>query len=134
MPRPRKRRCIQALPPALFYKPQGVALADLRGVTLPLDGYEAMRLVDALGLSQEEAAQRMGVSRPTLCRVLAEARCVVARAISNGWAIRVETEDDETEKAPARSGRGQGRRGQGGRGQGRADRNGTEQPFKEETS
>ncbi|GAB6036109.1 hypothetical protein JCM15519_06680 [Fundidesulfovibrio butyratiphilus] len=134
MPRPRKRRCIQALPPALFYKPQGVALADLRGVTLPLDGYEAMRLVDALGLSQEEAAQRMGVSRPTLCRVLAEARCVVARAISNGWAIRVETEEDAIETVPTRNGRGPGRRGQGGRGQGRANRNETGQAPKEETS
>lgn len=128
MPRPRKRRCIQAMPPALFYKPQGVALADLRGVTLPLDGYEAMRLVDALGLSQEEAAQRMGVSRPTLCRVLGEARTVVAKAISNGWAIRVETED-EAEPSPAR-----GRRGQGGRGRGRANRNETGQAHKEETS
>lgn len=134
MPRPRKRRCIQAMPPALFYKPQGVALADLRGVTLPLDGYEAMRLVDALGLSQEEAAQRMGVSRPTLCRVLGEARTVVAKAISNGWAIRVETEADEAATLPAGAGRGQGRRGQGGRGQGRTNRNGAEQAPKEETS
>ena len=95
MPRPRKRRCIAQAPPAVFYKPQGVPLGQLRGVTLLLEGFEALRLVDAEGLSQEEAAARMGVSRPTLCRILGEARAVVARALSNGWAIRLEGGDYE---------------------------------------
>ncbi len=90
MPRPRKRRCIQSTPPATFYKPQGVPMGQLRGVTLAVEGFEALRLVDAEGLSQEEAAVRMEVSRPTLCRILGEARMVVARALTNGWAIRIE--------------------------------------------
>jgi uncharacterized protein len=90
MPRPRKRRCIRFNPPAVFYKPQGVPLGELRGVTLCTDGLEAMRLVDAQGLSQEQAAALMEVSRPTLCRMLAEARAAVARALANGWAIRIE--------------------------------------------
>lgn len=34
----------------------------------------------------------MGVSRPTLCRILGEARSRVARALSRGWAIRIETD------------------------------------------
>ena len=54
MPRPRKRRCISSAPPAVFYKPQGVPLGQLRGVILRMEGLEAMRLVDAEGLSQEE--------------------------------------------------------------------------------
>lgn len=90
MPRPRKRRCIQSAPPATFYKPQGVPMGQLRGVTLAVEGFEALRLVDAEGLSQEEAAERMEVSRPTLCRILGEARTVVAKALANGWAIRIE--------------------------------------------
>lgn len=49
-----------------------------------------MRLVDDEDMSQEAAAERMDVSRPTLCRILAEARSVVAKALGNGWAIRIE--------------------------------------------
>ncbi|GFK94463.1 hypothetical protein NNJEOMEG_02308 [Fundidesulfovibrio magnetotacticus] len=112
MPRPRKRRRIGQAPPAVFFKPQGVPLEQLRGVVLSLEGFEALRLVDALGLSQEEAAARMEVSRPTLCRILGEARSVVARAITAGWAIRVEQEapDEAGRPAPPCRGRGCGRR------------------------
>ena len=67
-------------------------MSQLSGVVLGLDGFEAMRLVDGEGLSQEEAAARMQVSRPTLCRMLGEARAQVARALSRGWAIRIEVD------------------------------------------
>ena len=95
MSRPRKSRCINSSPPAVFYKPQGIPLERLRGVTLRMEGFEAMRLVDAEKLSQEEAALRMKISRPTLCRILSEARSVVARALANGWAIRIDEKTDE---------------------------------------
>jgi len=93
MGRPRKRRFIEQLPPVEFYKPQGVPLGRLRGVILPVEGLEAMRLVDSEGLSQEEAASRMEVSTPTLSRILGEARRVVARALSEGLALRIEGGD-----------------------------------------
>jgi len=125
VPRPRKRRCIAQAPPAVFYKPQGVPLGQLRGVVLRLEGFEALRLVDADGLSQEEAAQRMEVSRPTLCRILGEARAMVARALANGWAIRIEQEvrEDPEPRADAPC-RGRGRRC----GHGRAAPQTTEDP------
>jgi predicted DNA-binding protein (UPF0251 family) len=82
------------MPAVTVFKPQGVPMSQLSGVAIGLDGFEALRLVDAEGLSQEEAAARMGVSRPTLCRILGEARSTVARALSRGWAIRVELEGD----------------------------------------
>lgn len=94
MGRRRKCRFVADLPAVTVFKPQGVPLAQLYGVVLDLDGFEAMRLVDAEGLSQEEAAVRMGVSRPTLCRILGQARTLVARALSRGWAIRVEVDVD----------------------------------------
>jgi uncharacterized protein len=90
MPRPRKCRSIQALPPASFYKPQGVPMCALPSVVLPIDGLEALRLADAEGLDQETAAARMGVSRPTFSRLLGEARKVVATALASGWALRIE--------------------------------------------
>jgi predicted DNA-binding protein (UPF0251 family) len=90
MPRPRKCRRVQNHPRHGFYKPQGVPIQDLRGVTLPVEGLEAIRLADAEGIEHEEAARQMGVSRPTFSRILSEARRQVARALSNGWAIRIE--------------------------------------------
>ncbi|MBQ7617952.1 MAG: DUF134 domain-containing protein [Desulfovibrio sp.] len=56
-------------------------------VTIGLDLLEAMRLVDAEGQSQEEAAQRMQVSTPTLCRMLGEGRKLAAEALSLGKTI-----------------------------------------------
>jgi predicted DNA-binding protein (UPF0251 family) len=59
-------------------------------VVVELDAFEALRLVDALGLSQEEAAEIMGVSRSTLCRILGQGRTQVAQALCQGLAIRIE--------------------------------------------
>ncbi|MBU1741059.1 MAG: DUF134 domain-containing protein [Proteobacteria bacterium] len=119
MPRPRKYRMVSAQPVATFYKPQGVPLHKLQGVVLPVEGLEALRLADAQGLNQTEAAEQMGISRATFCRVLAEARSVVARALSQGWAIRIEGGDYRLTGQPEEPGRkpgmGRGRgRGHGG--------------------
>ncbi|MGB9727996.1 MAG: DUF134 domain-containing protein [Nitrososphaeria archaeon] len=50
---------------------------------------EAFRLVDQLGLSQEEAGQRMGVSRGTVWRLLQSARKKTAQALSEGRPIKI---------------------------------------------
>ena len=92
MGRRRKCRFVADMPEVTVFKPQGVPMSELRGVVLGLDGFEALRLVDGEGLTQEQAAERMQVSRPTLCRILGEARSQVARALSRGWAIRVEVD------------------------------------------
>ena len=42
------------------------------------------------GRDQQEAAGRMGVSRSTLSRILAEARRTVATAVTLGLALRIE--------------------------------------------
>ncbi|MFW6324804.1 MAG: DUF134 domain-containing protein [Desulfovibrionales bacterium] len=124
MPRPRKCRQVRQNPAVTFFKPQGVPLQRLKGVALPLEGLEAIRLVDDLGHSQEEAAEMMNVSRPTMCRILKEARSLVARALSNGWAIRVEGGDycliEDSDQGRCRRGgpcpgRGRGRGRGGGR-------------------
>ena len=86
--RPPKPRHIESPPPWERYLPQG--RREAADMTLGLDMYEALRLVDAEGLSQEAAAERMGVSTPTLCRLLGEARRRVATALRDGWALRCE--------------------------------------------
>jgi predicted DNA-binding protein (UPF0251 family) len=109
-------RRIYHQPLVRFYKPQGVPMGQLRGVTLTLDGLEALRLADAEGQEQEQAAESMGISRPTFCRLLAEARGIVARGLVNGWAIRIEGGNYEFagETPPCGRGRRRCRRGRNG--------------------
>ncbi len=125
MGRRRKCRFVADVPAVTVFKPQGVPMGQLCGVVLGLDGFEAMRLVDGEEMSQEEAAVLMRISRPTLCRILAEARTQVARALSRGWAIRIEVDGEHTaaggnmeqHMAPYCQ-RAQNRAGDGGRQQG----------------
>jgi len=64
-------------------------LGKLNQVVLGLDELEALRLCDLLGLSQEEAGTRMGVSRGTVQRLLSSARAKVADALVHGKAINI---------------------------------------------
>ena len=119
VPRPRKHRWVQKHPVASFYKPQGIPLCDMKGVVLPVEGLEALRLTDVEKLEHEEAAACMGVSRPTFSRLLAEARTTVANALTNGWALRIEGGVFAiTDKPPIAGPVGRGQRGRGGRGGG----------------
>ncbi|HHD64840.1 MAG TPA: DUF134 domain-containing protein [Desulfobulbaceae bacterium] len=93
MARPKKRRQVAQLPRACYFKPRGIPLRELTEVYLPIEGAEALRLVDIDGLDQNAAARRMDVSRHTLGRILAQARRVVAQAITEGLAIRIEGGD-----------------------------------------
>jgi predicted DNA-binding protein (UPF0251 family) len=52
---------------------------------------EALRLVDLEGLSQEEAGERMGVSRGTIWRLVQSARKKTAQALSEGKHLQVGT-------------------------------------------
>lgn len=90
MPRPRHVRCVAAGFPVRLFKPAGIPGRDLPSVTLTFDEMEALRLVDADGLYQDAAARQMGISRPTLSRVLNEGRRKTAQALSQGWALALE--------------------------------------------
>jgi len=114
MPRPRKCRRVGHPPVHRFYKPQGVPLHELIGVNLPVEGLEALRLADAMGLAHEKAAESMGISRPTFSRILSEARQTVARALASGWAINIEGGSFEIIGQGRRTRRGGGGRRRGG--------------------
>jgi predicted DNA-binding protein (UPF0251 family)/predicted Fe-Mo cluster-binding NifX family protein len=109
MPRPFLCRTIEQVPTVTFFKPQGVPLRDLEVVRLALDELEAMRLVDLDGLYQEEAAVQMGVSRPTLGRILESARRKVSLALLEGKALRLEGGPCVLSTLPERPGFGRGR-------------------------
>ena len=90
MVRPEKSRLVTIDPQINYFKPRGVPMVDLDQVQLTLDELEALRLADFLGLSHEVAGQQMGVSRATFGRIIQRARQVIADAIINGKAVRVE--------------------------------------------
>jgi len=90
MPRPLKYRFVEGHPPSDYFKPRGVPLASLEVSVLTLDEFEAVRLADHEGLYQEQAAERMGVSRQTFGKIVESARKKIADALVNSKAIRIE--------------------------------------------
>jgi predicted DNA-binding protein (UPF0251 family) len=64
-------------------------MTRLEEVALSVDELEALRLADLEGLYQDDAAARMGVSRPTFARVVEAARRKVAAALVRGQALRI---------------------------------------------
>ncbi|BDU72780.1 DUF134 domain-containing protein [Mesoterricola silvestris] len=89
---PRRPCCkrVEELPGVRYFKPRGVPLADLEEVSLAFEELEALRLAHQEGLYQQEAAERMGVSRATFGRVLDAAHRKITRALVGGLALRIE--------------------------------------------
>ena len=98
MPRPKQFRKIDAPPLMQGYKPFGIPRSELETVILHFDEYEAIRLLDYEGLMQEQAAERMNVSRPTLTRIYENARKSMAKAFVEGKMILIEGGNVDFEK------------------------------------
>ena len=62
-------------------------MSQLEREELGHDELEALRLCDSEGLSQQQAAEAMGVSRGTVQRTLSSARKKVANALVAGKAL-----------------------------------------------
>lgn len=78
-----KPRCIWFAPRSLLFAPLDESGRPLRGdpIRLMPDELEALRLVYLEGLTQEEAAKRMNVSRGTLWRALSSGRRKLVQAL-----------------------------------------------------
>src|SRR3989304_10046467 len=90
MSRPRCCRRIAGRPVASVFHPAGIPARELVEIVLTLDEFEAIRLADLEGLYQEQAAERMSVSRPTFGRILASAHRKVAEALTHGKSLKIE--------------------------------------------
>ncbi len=90
MPRPEKDRIIFKPPLFTEFKPIGISVRSLSQTLLSLDEYEAFRLADHIGLSQIEAAEEMGISRPTFTRLIEKARKKIAEFIIQGKLLTIE--------------------------------------------
>lgn len=84
--RPKKPRIISYnLPGTITWVPMinGLPAQGSAPVILSPDELEAYRLVYYHGLTQEEAAKKMGISRGTLWRLLVSARQKIGYALEN---------------------------------------------------
>ena len=94
MPRPKKVRKCEGDFHSESFQPSGRSLDSVKQIELHRDEMEAFRLCDSEGLTQEEAGERMGVSRGTVQRIVTVARKKVATSLAMGYAI-VFVEDEE---------------------------------------
>jgi len=67
---------------------------------VPMDVLEAIRWVDVEGLSQQDAALRLGVSRGTLQRMLYSGHKIIAEALIYGYDLVIQTSDAIALKRP----------------------------------
>jgi predicted DNA-binding protein (UPF0251 family) len=77
------------IPPITSFTPNPPR--NLEPVFIEFAEVEAFRLVDTEGLSQEEAGQKMSISRGTIWRLVQSARRKAAQALSEGRPIYIVT-------------------------------------------
>lgn len=90
MPRPRKCRKVCMLPKVSEFRPLG---DNKEYITLTVDEYESIRLIDREGFSQEECAGYMQVARTTVQQIYNTARMKIAGALVDGMGIRIDGGD-----------------------------------------
>jgi len=89
MPRPKRKRKIFSLPQIEGFKPFGTDIKDAQVVKLLFEEYEAIKLADYQNLTQDEAAKKMNISRPTFTRIYDKARKTIAEALVEGKIIKI---------------------------------------------
>lgn len=90
MPRIKRLRHIGINPRYVYFKPAGIPMRELSEVILHFDELEAIRLADMEKMYQEDASDKMKVSRQTFGRILDSAHEKIAHALVHGKAIRIE--------------------------------------------
>ena len=90
MSRPEKERIVHTPPFFTTFKPAGVESKLLNATHLTLDEYEAFRLADYLGLSHNEAAEEMEISRSTFSRLIEKARKKISAFIVKGTLLSID--------------------------------------------
>lgn len=91
MPRPPKWRNVCGLPRSNRFGPLDLDAAG--AVLMSVDEYEAIRLIDLEGYTQEQCAAQMQVARTTVQGIYAKARAKIARSLVEGKALHIEGGD-----------------------------------------
>ena len=88
MPRPRKWRRVCCLPESSRFGPLDVHADDT--VTMTVDEFESIRLIDVDGFTQEQCAAQMDISRTTVQGIYDSARKKLAQSLVNGKVLLIE--------------------------------------------
>ncbi len=83
-------RLVEFVPMIKGFHPFGMCADNKQQISLSLDEFEVIRLLDYLHLGQDEASQRMQISRPTLTRIYEKARIKFATALVEGCSLVIE--------------------------------------------
>ena len=90
MPRPCKRRRVCGRPVCARFGPRGQERTPEEPfVSMTLDEYECIRLMDLEGLTQEQCAAQMEVARTTVQAVYQSARKKLALCLAKGLELRI---------------------------------------------
>lgn len=92
MPRPRKCRKVCQMPRSLEFRPVD-GNKEKEKIILTVDEYEAIRLIDKQGFSQEECSTYMKVSRATVQMIYNSARKKLAEALVSARSLRIQGGD-----------------------------------------
>lgn len=98
------------------FGPLDVPVNDGEGeyMTMTVDEYEAIRLIDIEGFTQEESAAQMNVARTTVQGIYLSARKKLAGSLVNGTVLRIEGGEYKLCDGLGKANRGKGcRRGPG---------------------
>ncbi|NLJ78106.1 MAG: DUF134 domain-containing protein, partial [Tissierellia bacterium] len=93
MARPRKRRRVCGLPENNRFGPLGMGMNKGQCITMTIDEYETIRLIDLEGLTQEECASQMHIARTSVQRSYSTARKKIAESLVDGKVLRIEGGD-----------------------------------------
>ncbi|MEG0778068.1 MAG: DUF134 domain-containing protein [Oscillospiraceae bacterium] len=89
MPRPVKCRKVCCLPKCSRFGPLDAPECCEKGVEMTVVEYEAIRLIDLEGFTQEECAMQMSVARTTVQGIYNDARKKLAESLVNGKTLLI---------------------------------------------
>lgn len=90
MPRPRKWRKVCCLPTVNLFGPLNTPIYHDHFITMTVDEYETIRLIDLEGFNQEECAKYMNIARTTVQGIYNDARKKLAESLVYGKVLRIE--------------------------------------------
>ncbi len=89
LPRPRKFRRICCMPEKRNFGPLQEGEIPLASISMTLEEYETIRLIDLEGLTQAQCAESMGTARTTVQAMYCEARHKLAQSLVEGRALTI---------------------------------------------
>ena len=89
MSRPRKRKKVCGMPRWLLFAPMGGGLPGEEPLWVSVEEYEALRLMDYEGKTQEECARQMEVARTTVQSLYSSVRQKLAQSLVEGRSLAI---------------------------------------------